>query len=250
MTCVTLGICSRPPTIASRASAPIAIFIVGSRSAMWCSGPGKPTSVSSTSPSAGFVWTSAWCRWPVLELARLGHGLAEERAEDHPERVDPGQERADVAGGVEAPVPAAAIADEQQDLVLGEEARERRDARQREPADHDAAERERHRLAKAAHLVEVLLARHRGDHRAGRHEQQRLEEGVRHEVEQARRVGPRADGHDHVADLGHRRVGDDALEIGHGDRDRAGDEQRQAADRPRRRRRRSGPARRAGACAR
>ena len=43
----------------------------------------------------------------VLELARLGHGLAPEGAEDHPPRVDRGQERADVAGDVEHPVPAA-----------------------------------------------------------------------------------------------------------------------------------------------
>ncbi len=59
MTCVTFGICSRPPTIARNASVPIAIFIDCSRSAMWCSVPGKPTSVSSTSPLAGFVCTSA-----------------------------------------------------------------------------------------------------------------------------------------------------------------------------------------------
>ena len=31
----------------------MAIFIGISRSAMWCSGPGKPTSVSSASPVAG-----------------------------------------------------------------------------------------------------------------------------------------------------------------------------------------------------
>ena len=49
-----------PPITASNASAPIAIFIVPSRSAMWWSGPGKPTSVSSTSPVAGFVCSGAW----------------------------------------------------------------------------------------------------------------------------------------------------------------------------------------------
>ena len=74
MTCVTFGICRKPPTIASSASTPIATFIVGSRSAMWCSGPGKPTSVSSTSPLAGFVWTSAWCRWPSSSSRASGTG--------------------------------------------------------------------------------------------------------------------------------------------------------------------------------
>ena len=94
------------------------------------------------------------------------------------------------------------------------------------------------------------VAAHRADHRAGRHEQQRLEERVRHQVEQARRVGADRDAHDHVADLGHRRVGDHALEVGLDERDRARDQQRQRSRRSRRRRRRSGPARTAGACAR
>ena len=125
-------------------------------------------------------------------------------------------------------MPAAAARTQRDDLVLGEEARERRDARQREAADDHAAVGERHHLAEAGHLVEVLVAAHRGDDRAGGHEEQRLEEGVRHQVEHAGGVGGRADGHDHVADLGHRRVRDDALEIGHDEADRGGDQQRDA----------------------
>ena len=85
-------------------------------------------------------------------------------------------------------------------------------------------------LAEAAHPVERLGARHRADDRAGRHEQQRLEEGVRHQVEQAGRVRAHRDAHDHVADLRHRRVGDHALDVGLHDRDRRRDEQRRAAD--------------------
>ena len=57
--------------IASTASAPIAIFIGHSRSAMWCSGPGKPTSVSSISPVIGFVGCSRVVQVAVLELVRL-----------------------------------------------------------------------------------------------------------------------------------------------------------------------------------
>ena len=45
------------------ASGAIAAFIGHSRSAMWCSGPGKPTSVSSGSPVSGFAG-SWWARWP------------------------------------------------------------------------------------------------------------------------------------------------------------------------------------------
>ena len=43
-------------------------------------------------------------------------------------------------------------------------------------------------------------------------------------------VGAGADGHDHVADLRHRRVGDDPLEVAHHEPDRAGHEQRHRAD--------------------
>ncbi len=52
---VTFGMATTPPMTDRTASAPIAAFIGGESSAMWCSGPGKPTSVSSTSsgPMAG-----------------------------------------------------------------------------------------------------------------------------------------------------------------------------------------------------
>ena len=60
MTVVTSRIWRTPTTIAPTASTPIATFMLHSRSAMWWSGPGKPTSVSSTSPVAGFVCSGAW----------------------------------------------------------------------------------------------------------------------------------------------------------------------------------------------
>ena len=61
---------------------------------------------------------------------------------------------------------------------------------QRQAADDEAHERERQRLAEAAHPVERLDAGHRADQRAGGHEQQRLEERVRHQVEQAAEYAP------------------------------------------------------------
>src|SRR6202046_2081854 len=71
---------------------------------------------------------------PAFELARRCHGVAVEGAEDHAEGVDRRQERAEVAGRVQRPVPAAELARVEQDLVLGEEARERWYPRQGEAA--------------------------------------------------------------------------------------------------------------------
>ena len=165
-----------------------------------------------------------------FELARLRHGLAVERAEDHPERVDRGHERAHVPRHVQRPVPGPALAGDEQDLVLREEPRERRHAGKREAADHEAAVGERHRSSEAAHPVERLLARHRADERPCAHEQERLEEGVRHHVEHARGVGADGHAHDHVADLRHRRVGDHPLDVGLHERHRRRHQQRRAAD--------------------
>ena len=126
------------------------------------------------------------------------------------------------------------------DRVLREEAGERRDADERERAREEAPLRERHHPPEPAHLPDVLLARERVDREARRHEEQRLEEGVRHEVEHPVRVAADPDADEHVADLRHRRVRDHALDVGLDERDQARDEQRERAgaggeqlDRPR-----------------
>ena len=108
-------------------------------------------------------------RVPRLELLGLLAGLAEERAEDHPERVDRRYEGGDVADDVQRPVKAAAVGHEQQDLVLGEVAGERGYRRQRQTADHEAGEREGKRATEARHPVQRLLARHGADDRPGQY---------------------------------------------------------------------------------
>ena len=45
----------------------------------------------------------------VDQLDGLRARLAQERTEDHPEGVEAGQQRAQIAGDVERPVPAAAL---------------------------------------------------------------------------------------------------------------------------------------------
>ena len=214
---------------ASSASMPMANFIGQERSAMWCSGPGE-ADVGVLGLAGHRVLRLGVCDVPALELARLGHRLAEEDAEDHPERVERGEEGGEVADDRQHHVAAAALDREREDLVLREEARHRRHAGQRQRADRERDERERHRLPEAAHAVERLGARHRPDDRAGAHEQQRLEEGVRHQVEEAGAVGGDRDAQHHVADLRDRGVRDHALEVGDGQRHRGGEQQRGAAD--------------------
>ena len=142
---VTPGICRKPPTIASSGQrahrdlhrrGPLGDVVLGAGEA----------DVGVLDLAGGRVGRlGRVVEVPVRELLGLRAHLAVERAEDHPERVDRGQERADVADHAEDRVPAAAVELERDDLVLGEEARERRDARQREAADDHAAVRERHR---------------------------------------------------------------------------------------------------------
>ena len=71
----------------------------------------------------------------------------------------------------------------------------------------------------AAHEADVLLVVKRVDDVAGTHEQQRLEDRVRHEVEHRRGVGADAHREDHQPDLRHRRVGDDPFDVDLAQRD-------------------------------
>ncbi len=82
----------------------------------------------------------------------------------------------------------------------------------------------------APHLPHVLLAAHGVDDRARPEEEEGLEEGVGHDVEDGRRVGAQARGQEHVAELRDRRVGEHLLDVGLGETDGGGEERRGSAD--------------------
>ena len=133
---------------------------------------------------------------PEAEHVERGHAGGDEA--DEPEKL------ADRITGGEGPV---------EDLVLREEPGPRRNARDGEDAHRHGPEGDRDALAEAAHLAHVLLAGERVDDGAGGEEEQRLEEGVGEEVEDAGGVSPDSAGQEHVAELRDGGVGEDALDV-------------------------------------
>ena len=153
----------------------------------------------------------------VLLGVRFPSRLAVEHHDDLTGHVVGGEDRRDEPEHVQRRALGERV---EQDLVLRPEAGERRHAGDRQPADDERGGGDRHQLAERAHLAHVLLVVHAVDHRAGAEEQQRLEEGVRHHVEDGGDVGARPDREEHVAELRHGRVGEHRLDVVLGDGDR------------------------------
>ena len=167
---------------------------------------------------------------PVEVLSRPRGRLAAEDEEDHPERVEAGQERTSDSDGEQQLSVPAGVERGGEDRVLREEPGQRRDPGQRERTDEEGPVRPRQELPQAAHLSHVLLADEGVDDDSGGEEEQRLEERVRHQVEHRVRVCTQTRGEEHVADLRHRRVGDDALDVDLDERDQPGEQERRCAE--------------------
>ena len=97
------------------------------------------------------------------------------------------------------------------------------------PIDHHP-EGEGNFLREAAHLAHVLLVMHGVDDRARAEEQQRLEEGMGEEMENAERIAADAEADEHVAELRTGRIGDDALDVVLHEADGRREKGRRAAD--------------------
>ena len=116
-----------------------------------------------------------------------------------------------------------------QDLVLAEIAGSVGEGRQREAADEKTQESDRKLFALRPHAEDVLFVMQAENDRAGAEEEQRLEEGVGHQVENRSRPGADAEAEKHVADLGYRRIRENPLDVvlGHG-----GESRHQQGDQP------------------
>ena len=167
----------------------------------------------------------------VVFLVGRAAEAPEERERYQPEHVERRQARREEADRPQhSGKPGARVEDRGQDGVFGEEARERRDSRDRQGRGQERPERDRQLRLEAAHPAHVLLAAHRMDHRAGPQEETGLEERVRHDVEHARHVGADAAGQEHVAQLRDRGIGEDLLDVVLGHGDRAGEDRGEGAD--------------------
>ncbi len=133
---------------------------------------------------------------PEAEHVEGGHAGGDEA--DEPEEL------ADWVGGDEGLV---------EDLVLGEEAGPRRDAGDGEDAHRHGPEGDGDALAEAAHLAHVLFSTESVDDGARGEEEERLEEGVGQQMEDAGGVGSDSAGEEHVAELRDGGVGEDALDV-------------------------------------
>ena len=100
-----------------------------------------------------------------------------------------------------------------EDAILRPETCKRNNACQCRHARRISDEGQRHVGLEAAHLADVLLLVATVNHRARAHEEQRLEEGVRDQVEHADGNAAHRQTRHHVAKLRNGRIGKDALDV-------------------------------------
>ena len=144
----------------------------------------------------------------------IGHIAAirtEERYEKHAEHVI----RGDACGqrACEKQHRMAVFERAVNDRVFGIKSREERKADNRKRAREHRGKRKGHLPIEAPHLAHVLLVMQRVDDEARAQKELRFKERVREEMQHARLIRSDADAHDHIADLRHRRIGEDAFDI-------------------------------------
>ena len=100
-----------------------------------------------------------------------------------------------------------------QNRILREKRRKREEAGDCDGAEQHAPECHLNLRREPAHVPHILLAAHRMDHASGGKEQQRLEERVRHQVEDSCAERAYTTAQEHVTKLADRRIGQHLLNI-------------------------------------
>ncbi len=131
--------------------------------------------------------------------------LAVKRQPDQPKHVKRSEHCREQSHAVQHLAAIFIVVCGKQDRILREKRRKRRESRNGNRAKEHAPVGGLDFLAEAAHVPHVLLAAHRVNHAASRKEQQRLEEGMCHQVENPRAERAYAAGQEH-ADAVHAQV--------------------------------------------
>ena len=173
----------------------------------------------------GLSWGSwAWHRRDRPVPHGRWRGFADEGQVPEAEHVEAGEQRSDQADEVEHFAESAVLEGFVENGVFGEESGEGPDAGDGDDARGHGPESDGQFLAQAAHLAHVLLAAEAVDDGARGEEEQGLEEGVGHQVEDGGRVGRYAAAEEHVSELRDGGVGEDALDVGLDEGDGGGEE--------------------------
>src|ERR1700690_2992328 len=134
--------------------------------------------------------------------------LAEEREPDQAEHVERSKNRGEQANAVEGFAAVVGVVGCKKNRVLREKSSDSDSAGEHAPeSDFDFG-------GQASHVPHILLAAHGVNYAAGREEEQGLEEGVGHEVEDSGTEGSNAAGEEHVAKLTNGRIGQNFLDVG------------------------------------
>src|SRR5262245_36690666 len=149
----------------------------------------------------------------VLLGVMVDPGLAEERHEEQTEHVEGRHSRHASAEQPQQDVPSTTRKRPPQNFILREEASQsRRSGNGKRPEKH-GPERNRDFVFQRSHFAHVLFMMHRMNYAARAKEQERFEEGMRHQMEDAGGKCTDSERKKHVAKLADRRVRKDAFNI-------------------------------------
>src|SRR5713226_145145 len=125
--------------------------------------------------------------------------LTTESEEDEPEHIERSEQGRKQAEDIKHSATGLALEGGQEDGILGEEACPERNAGDGERGEQHGPISPWNLLGQPAHAVHVLLAAHGVNHAARRKEEQRLEERMGHQVENACRKSANSAREKHVA---------------------------------------------------